>query len=125
MALYFPREVSLEIKGGGNMGNIKDSERKKAYHPRGPHREGCMCTVCVRKRGKGEVKAPPPVESEIIASPSPPAEVRLDSLRVAAKFELGGQEYRVKERVDDVVACYNLAINESATLGGSTKVKPI
>ena len=115
---------------------VKDSERKKAYQPRAPHKEGCMCAVCKAKRNKGishqiipEVVAPP-IELEIVAPPPPPpppppTEVRLDSLPVGTKFLLGGQECRAGEKVDGVVVCYNLFLNDTMTLGGATKVEPI
>ena len=94
---------------------------------RAPHKEGCMCVVCKSKRGVGEVIAPLLVEPEIAIAPPPPppTEVRLDSLLSAAKFELEGQKHRVGVKFEGMVVCYNLAINDSATLGGSTMVKPI
>ena len=95
--------------------------------PRAPHKEGCLCVICKAKHR--EVSSPLP-ELRIILPPSPePApekiEARLDSLPNASKFELGGQQHVVKEGVEGMVVCYNLAINDTVTLGGSTMVKPI
>ena len=86
-----------------------------------------MCVVCKSKRGVGEVIAPLLVEPEIAVAPPPPppTEVRLDSLLSAAKFVLGGQEHRVGQKIEGMIVCYNLAINDTATFGGSTMVKPI
>lgn len=98
--------------------------------PRAPHKEGCICVVCKAKRAK--LEAPPEsemaVEPEIIIAsppPSPPTEVRLDSLPIATKFELSGQENRVGEMIEGMVVCYNLFINDTMTLSGATMVKPI
>ena len=92
---------------------------------RAPHKEGCMCVVCKSKRGMGEAIVLTPAEPEIIVPPPPLTEVRLDSLLSAAKFVLGGQEHRVGQKIEGMVVCYNLAINDTATFGGSTMVKPI
>ena len=105
---------------------VKESERRKDYRPRAPHKEGCMCAMCKSKRGAGEGLVPPPAEPEIIAPPPlPPTEVRLDSLPITAKFELGGQKYQVGERVESMAVICNLVTSQTMTLGGATKVKPI
>ena len=92
-----------------------------AGRTRAAHKDGCMCAVCKGIRAKMEA----PVEPEIIAPPPPPTEVRLDSVPSAAKFELGGKEYRVGEKFEGMVVCYNLFVNETLTFVGSTKVKPV
>lgn len=98
---------------------VKESERKRAYRPRAPHKEGCACVVCIAKRA-------PLAEIEVkISPPPPPTEVRLDSIPISTKFELAGQECLVKERVEGMVVCYNLAISDTATLSGATMVKPV
>lgn len=110
---------------------VKESKRKKAYHPRASHKEGCMCAVCKAKRVKQEVPALiEPEISEVLVKPEilippPPTEVRLDSLLNATKFMLGGQEHLVKEKVEGMVVCYNLFVNDTMTFGGATMVKPI
>jgi len=106
---------------------VKKSERVKAYHPRVPHKEGCMCAVCGSKRLKLEALVEPEVviEPEIVAPPPPPTEVRLDSLPIPDKFMLGGQEHLVRERVEDMVLICNLVTSENMTLGGATMVLPI
>lgn len=99
--------------------------------PRSPHKEGCMCAVCRRKRAK--VESVLPVEPKIVIEPeivppslpSSPIEVRLDSLPLATKFIYHGQEHQVNERVEGIVVCYSLFLNDTVTLGGSTLVKPI
>ena len=115
---------------------VKESEREKAYHPRVPHKEGCMCVVCKTKRAKLEAPLVEPeivaelemvIEPEIVAPPPPPppVKVRLDSLPVAAKFEYKGEKCQVNDKIEGMVVIYNLFVNDSATLGGSTMVKPI
>ena len=103
---------------------------------RAPHKEGCRCAVCKSKRGVVEPMVLPSIEPEVpevivkleeTTPPplSPPADVRLDSLPSTAKFILGGQEYRVGQKVEGMVVCYNLAINDTVTIGGLTMVRPI
>ena len=103
-----------------------------AVKTRAPHKEGCMCVVCKRK--SAGLESQPLVEPEITPEPeivapplSPPlpAKVRLDSLLSTNKFLLGGQEHRVGEKIEGMVVCYNLTINDTATLSGSTMVKLI
>ncbi len=100
---------------------VKASERKKAYHPRGPHKEGCMCAPCKAKRGVGETITLP---TEPERTPLP-TEVRLDSLASKRRFKLRGEESMVKEHIEGMVVCYNLTLADTMTLGGSTKVEPI
>ena len=102
---------------------VKESERKKPYHLRGPHKEGCLCGVCKRKRTTQEVS--PPFQLTTIPPPPPPVEVRLDSLRVKARFKIGKQEHLIKEHIEGMVVCYNLFTNDTVTLGGATIVEPI
>ena len=106
---------------------VKEAERKRPYRPRGVHKEGCLCAVCKQKRGVGEViELEVAVEPEIITPPlPPPSEVRLDSLRHAAKFMLEGREHRIVEKFEGLVLCYNLFLNDTVTLAGGTKVLPI
>lgn len=91
-----------------------ESKRKRAYRSRGPHKEGCLCAVCKKREAPALAPVAPP-----------PTEVRLDSLPSTTKFMLGGQEYRVGQKFESMVVCYNLILNDNATFGGSTKVKPI
>lgn len=104
---------------------VKGSERKKDYHPRGPHKEGCLCAICKAKR---EAVIPTPqsfitrVERQL---PPPIPEVRLDSLAVKSRFQLRGEENLVKEKIEGMVVCYNLALRDTTTLGGATMVEPI
>ena len=112
---------------------VKESMRRRVYRPRGPHKEGCMCVVCKPKRGGGVSQGIPRTETHekglvtthVTYQAPPPPPVRLDSLRNKARFRLGGQEHRAGEKIEGMVVVYNLAINESATLGGSTMVEPI
>ncbi|MDZ4230658.1 MAG: hypothetical protein U1B77_02440 [Dehalococcoidales bacterium] len=105
---------------------VKDADRKKAYHPRAPHKKDCLCSPCKAKRG-----TPPPAPAEEIKAtpesmaPAPPAEVRLDSLIPKNRFELGGQEHMVKEGVEGMVVVCNLVTSEIATLAGFTIVRPL
>ena len=105
---------------------------------RGPHKEGCACVVCKAKRGGVKVVPSSPPERPFISSqekgvvtthityqaPLPPP-VRLDSLPNREKFTLDGHAHMVEQRVEDMVVCYNLATNDTVTLGGATMVKPI
>jgi len=97
---------------------VKESERKKAYHPRAPHKEGCLCGPCKAKRGVGEEISPPPDEPVLTTI----TEVRLDSLPSKAKFMLNGQAHMVKEHVEGMVVSYNFAESDTSTLSGSTMV---
>ena len=96
--------------------------------PREGHKPDCQCVVCRKMREKAareSIAVTPKVAIAVTPPSPPPTEVRLDSLPLAAKFMLGAQECRVGERVESMVVCYNLFINDTMTLGGSTIVKPI
>ena len=99
---------------------VKESERKREYRPRAPHQPGCGCAVCRIKDAAPEIL--PPTQAEIEDGIRP---VRLDSLSPTSQFNLDGQKYLAKEGVEGMVVCCNLSTNDTATLGGSTMVKPI
>lgn len=111
---------------------MKESNRVKPYHPRAAHKEGCLCAACKRTRAK--LASPPPTPEPLLGqletippppTPAPPVMVRIDSLAPKARFKLRGHEHMVKEYVEGMVVCYNLAEQNAATLGGSTMVEPI
>ncbi len=112
---------------------VKASLRKKAYHPRGPHKDGCQCVACKGKSVLPSLLTEPVTISEVKGflttnktyHPTPPPPVRLDSLLNTAKFKLGGQLHRVGTKVEGMVVIYNLAVNDTATLAGSTMVEPV
>jgi len=94
---------------------MRETERKRAYHPRGPHKEGCQCSGCKIKRG---------VEVIPVSEPEP-IMVRVDSLRAANKFEFEGARWQVNEFVEGMVVCYNFLMNNAMTISGSTMVEPV
>ena len=97
---------------------VTEKKRVRAYNPRGPHKEGCLCVVCKAKRPAGPPPAPA-IEEPLLKV------VRLDSLPVKARFIRDRQEHMVKEHVEGMVVCYNLSVQDSMTLGGATVVEPI
>ncbi len=108
---------------------VKEVDRKKAYHPRALHKDGCQCAPCKAKRAKGisqEIGKPTGlVTTHVRHVPAPPPPVRLDSLLNTARFRLEGHEHRVGQKVEGMVVCYNLFSNETVTLGGTVMVEPI
>ena len=107
---------------------VKESGRKKAYHPRGPHKEGCGCVTCVAKRVKAApTSAQPPVgfiTTHVTYHEPPPQPVRLDSLLSTDNFEYRGENYRVGGMAEGLVGCYNLTTSTMESLGGATLVIP-
>jgi hypothetical protein len=95
--------------------------------PREPHKEGCACVVCRAKRESATSRLPELVIIAPTPIPPPPSiiEVKLSSLSATNRFRFVGQEHLVREKLEDVVVCYNLFTNDTVTLGGSTMVKPI
>lgn len=116
------REVRLE-----NLGKEENDMPRKG-ETRAPHKEGCMCAVCVKKRAK--------LESPILVKPTA---VRLDTLNTRELFELNGKRYRVGEKTPECVVCNQLSwldngplptdkmwrVVQTVSLGTSTVVKPI
>lgn len=101
--------------------------------PKG-HKDTCLCVVCQQSRRKAApaaVSAPTP--TEVVTPPAivvvpvllPPATVRLNNLEPNAYFEIGGEKFMVKEKVEGMVVCCNLFTNSTSTLAGFTVVKPI
>ena len=125
---------------------VKASERVKAYHPRAPHKEGCMCAPCKTKREVGEVIAQPTGEAAPslvtrIVNVIPPEKdpVMLGSLKTKDLFKLDGLRHRVGEITPEVIVCHQLSwvangpapsdnywrVLKSKSLGTSTMVIPI
>lgn len=112
---------------------MKESERKRPYRPRAPHKEDCNCPPCVAKRGK------PPVVSNHPEQPKAVSQVQLGTLVTRALFELKGQRYRVGEVTGELSVCALLffrnngpdpadqywAVLKTVSLGKATMVMPI
>lgn len=116
---------------------MKESERKRPYRPRAPHKEGCQCSGCKVKRGEGKkASAPPEVKTE---QPKAVSQVQLGTLVTRALFELKGQRYRVGEVTGELSVCALLffrnngpdpadqywAVLKTVSLGKATMVMPI
>ena len=82
---------------------VSKDNRIKEYHPRAPHKEGCLCSPCKSKRGVGEVITLPP---EVIAPE--PVTVRLDALKTANCFEYQGKRYRVGDKTPETIICQEI-----------------
>ena len=108
---------------------VKESERKRPYRPRAPHKEGCECGVC-KSHLKVETVAPPFFQGPLVITPAsppppPPTRVRIDSLAPTMQFTSEGVKYQVNEKIEGMIVCYNFLTNATETLGGSTMVEPI
>lgn len=118
---------------------VKESEQKKAYHPRAAHKEGCLCGVCKSKRVKLAIVEPEVVAEPEIIVPPPPAKVRLGTLNTRDLFELNGQRYRVGEVTGELSVCALLifrnngpdpadqswALVKTVSMGKATMVQPV
>jgi len=65
---------------------VKESERRRAYHPRGPHKEGCLCSVC-KVKGRKAVGVVVAEEEKLVLVP-------VSSVPAGRKIEYGGKLYK-------------------------------
>lgn len=104
---------------------VKESERKKTYHPRASHKEGCLCAPCKAKRAKLEDASPPPELEPEIETPTPSLLVRADSLPLFATIELNGEAFILQDAVEGMVVIGNTITSHVETIGGGTMVKMV
>ena len=94
--------------------SIKESERKRPYRSRGPHKEGCLCRICKAVSNKAAVA--------VAQAPNPFCAI--GSLKRGTKFEYGGKKYQMGNKDSDCVVALELVSSKVTTFGLKVIVYP-